>query len=342
MNDVIKNMCLLEELEDSQKLILSGFSELQEIDMGNDFYHLPQQLLASGFERFMKCYICLVYEARKNKYPNTKFIRDLSHDLQKIKQTIIDDYFSINDIPLIENDYKYIKKDKVLDQIIGVLSEFGKQARYYNLDIVTGSNKPPINPNEEWEQIESEIEDATQYLGSTEAMHRDYYPKVNSKIIAKLERFARAISLQFTLGNHGQKLLQFSPILNNFIRLQDSDFGQTDYRRSVKILQKKKDTWKKRKKSKALKSRYPSELVCKDQFDGDWPFRFDEVVIECRENLFCIINIGEYDFALNGSAASRFNYPFPHEAGIAILGKSVGPFIDMAFNLSNCCKGASR
>jgi hypothetical protein len=58
------------------------------------------------------------------------------------------------------------------------------------------------------------------------------------------------------------------------------------------------------------------------------------VVIECRETLFCIINIGGFDFALNGSAKSQFGYPFPHDAGIAILGKSIGPFIDMAFSLS--------
>ena len=340
MSDVIKNMCLLEELEASQKLIVSGFGELQEIDMGNDFYYLPQQLLSSGFERFMKCYICLVYEARESKYPDTKFMKKLGHDLQELKQTITEVYFSTNGIPLLENDFEYIKGDELLGQIINVLSEFGKQARYYNLDIVTGSNKPLINPKEKWEQIESKIEDATPYLdsGSTEALYRDYYPRVNSKIIAMLERFARAIALQFTLGKHGGQLQQFSPTLNNFIRLRDGEFGQKDYRHSVKILQKKKETWSKRSKSDVLSSRYLSKLVRKDQFDGDWPFRFDEVVIECRENLFCIINIEGYDFALNGSAASRFNYPFPHDAGIAILGKSVGPFIDMAFNLSNSCK----
>jgi hypothetical protein len=30
---------------------------------------------------------------------------------------------------------------------------------------------------------------------------------------------------------------------------------------------------------------------------------------------------------------SWLNYPDPHEVGIAIIGKSIGPFIDIAFKL---------
>ena len=42
---------------------------------------------------------------------------------------------------------------------------------------------------------------------------------------------------------------------------------------------------------------------------------------------------GGYAFALNGAARSRYGIPDPHDAGVAILGKSVGPFIDLALNL---------
>ena len=331
--DITKDLCLQEELKSATELITSGFGELQEINFANDAYHLPQQLLASGLERLMKCYICLVYEARNNSYPDTNYLKKLSHDLIKIKKTIIDEYYSNNNIPTLINDYDFLNNDTMLNEIIGILSEFGKQARYYNLDIVSGSNMPPINPKAEWESVEGKIEDPTQYLESTETMTRDYYPKVNSKIIAILERFIRAISLQFTLGKHGGKLLQYSTCLSDFIKINDNQFGTNDYRRSVKILQMTKDTWKKRSKNKALNSCYPSKLIREDSFDGEWPFRFDEVVIECRNELFCIINIEGFDFALNGAARSRYHYPFPHEAGIAITGKSIGPFIDMAFNL---------
>ena len=70
------------------------------------------------------------------------------------------------------------------------------------------------------------------------------------------------------------------------------------------------------------------------EFGDEWPFRKDRVTVECRHGLFCIVNIGGYDFALNGAARSKFGLPFAHEAGVAVLGKSVGPFIKMAFGLS--------
>ena len=336
-DESIRTMCLIEELETARNLITSGFGELQEIRMENDFYHLPQQLLASGFERLMKCYFCLVHEARHGRYPDTSFLKKLGHDLQKLKQTLVADYFATNDIPLLRDDLEYLRNDALLERIIHILSEFGKQARYYNLEIVTGSQKPPLDPKREWEILESDVEDPTPYLSmaSMEALQRDYYPRVNAKIIAKLERFVRAISMQFTLGKHGGKLLQLSTIVSEFIQLKDEEFGTTDYRRSVKILQRSRDRWSKRSKEKVLRSRWPTALVSKSKFGEDWPFRAEEVVIECREHRFCIVNIEGYDFALNGSAKSRFGHPFPHDAGIAILGKSIGPFIDLAFSLAS-------
>ena len=58
MNEnVIKDLHLYDELLTSFKLIEIGFGEFQNMDMENDFYHLPFQLLSSGFERLMKCHI---------------------------------------------------------------------------------------------------------------------------------------------------------------------------------------------------------------------------------------------------------------------------------------------
>ena len=68
-DELVKFVCLFEELESSRDLIKSGFGHLQEIDMGNTFYHLPHQLMASGLERFMKCYVLLIHDGRHGSYP---------------------------------------------------------------------------------------------------------------------------------------------------------------------------------------------------------------------------------------------------------------------------------
>ena len=333
---VMADRCLNDELDTARKLIVEGLGDLQEIDMANDFYHLPHQSLASGLERLMKCYICLVHEARKGTYPSTRELKDFGHDLLQLSKTIEQSFFEMHNIPVLKDDNSFLKNDTLLKSILHVLSDFGKFARYYNLDVVTGKEKNLINPKEEWEALESKIEDKTPYLGeeSTAVLTQDYYPRVQSKIIAKLERFIRAIARQFTLGRHGGKLQQYSCQLTSFRNLADEELGTTNYRRSVKILQKDQKNWVKRSEKELQKSAWPTKTLTQAEFSGEWPFRAERVVIECRDSLFCIVNIRSYDFALNGAAASRFSVPWPHDAGVAIIGKSVGPFIEMALQLA--------
>ena len=77
------------ELRTSCRLIELGLGELQCISMAEDFYHLPFQLLSSGLERLMKCYICLTYEAIEGKFPDYKYLsRYLGHDLSRLKEEV--------------------------------------------------------------------------------------------------------------------------------------------------------------------------------------------------------------------------------------------------------------
>ena len=93
--DIQKTLCMDDELRTSCKLIKLGLGELQCIDLGNDFYHLPLQLISSGLERFMKCYFCLVHEAREGCFPDHNFLRNkFSHDLLKLKDEITNNYFN--------------------------------------------------------------------------------------------------------------------------------------------------------------------------------------------------------------------------------------------------------
>jgi len=335
--DLERFTCLLEELETSHKLIVAGFGTLQEIDTANAFYHLPHQLLASGLERLMKCYIALVYEDANGVFPDMAHMKALGHDLTDLLSKICNEFYGGRSRPFVQAEYDFITTDAVLADCVRILSLFGKFGRYYNLDVVAGSPHAPIDPKSEWETLESGIEDITPYLTDLEKLHRDFYPRVHSQIIAKLERLVRAIALQFTIGDHPdtkRRLSQTSCVYTDFRNLRDEEIGTRDYRRSVHILeQRDKENWTKRTEKEINASGWPTSEVSKDEFEGEWPFRSDKVIVELRENLFCVINIEGYAFALNGSAKSHLKMPFPHEAGVAVFGKSVGPFIEMAFAL---------
>ena len=336
-HDTVRFLCLLDELETSRELLKSGFGHLQEIDMGSTFYHLPHQLLASGFERLMKCYIAVVRKGRDGTYPDRKAMTSLGHDLESLIETICTEHFGGTERPLLQQDLTFIKTDPVLKDCVRILSVFGKKGRYYNLDVVAGVGHRPIDPEAEWNALESSVEDRNPYLGDMERLHRDYYPRVNSVLISKMERLVRAIAMQFTLGGHADpagEISKLSGVYHEFRNLLDDQFGTVDYRRSVEILRADADEWIRRSDQEIAESGWPSRSVSQAEFGDEWPFRSNRVTVESRDGLFYIANIGGYDFALNGAARSKFGLPSAHDAGVAVLGKSVGPFIEMADELS--------
>ena len=291
----VKFLCLLQELEVSHKLIRSGFGSLQEIDMSNDFYELPQMLMASGLERLMKCYISLAYEDRYGSFPDKKYMKKLGHDLECVLQEICDEFYGGKHRPMVASEFDFITSDSVLLESVQILSLFGKAGRYYNLDVVAGGGGSPIDPRDEWERLETQVVDVGPYLTDQESLHRDYYPKVHSEIIGRLERLVRAVALQFTLGDHPdqfRRIGQSAPVYSDFRNLRDEQLGTIDYRRSVRILrQETKKKWVRRDDREILKGRSPTRVLTESEAEVDWPFRADRVILECREKLACVVSL---------------------------------------------------
>ncbi|WP_201617508.1 hypothetical protein [Psychrobacter urativorans] len=335
----IKYFVLLDELETSEKLITLGFGELQNINPSNDFYFLPFQLLSQGFERFMKAYICLGHFHKYQELPNFSYIKGLNHNLEKLLKDIVDNYYFDYDRPQFELDNKFIRTDPDLKELLSILSEFGKLARYYNFDLITGNTKIGVNTKEQWKEFESKILDSEDYEKLTDLnLNHEVYQKISTYIIIVFERYISAISRQFIFRCLGEQATQLS--VSNFFsfgELYEKDFGKRDYRHQTT---KYKETPKKVHKRTVLDAfqrkvnhEYKSKKILKSDYDGDWPFYADEVIIECRQSHWCIVTIDRFDYALNGSAQNRFKLENPHDAGMAILGVSLSNFIKMAREL---------
>lgn len=325
--EVLKLVALSDELRTSLDLIRHGFRSLQEINFGNDFYHLPHQLLASGLERFMKCYICLVHRGESGHYPED--LRDCGHDLQKLMRRILDDYFG-TPTPYLERDRRFLSENEILQSTLEILTHFRKFGRYHNLDVVTGREPKREEPGVEWQELERRVLDPAPYGEDLEKLQEEYYARVNVVIIGNIERMIRAISRQFTLGGHRDSkgdLRRLWSSVSCFATMREC--GTTDYRVLLEPQRRVLCKWER----KSRWSRYPRRTVPKREFGTEWPFRAEEAVVECREGTFCVAYLQGYAYALNGAAKSRFNYPDPHQMGMAVLGKSVGPFIDMALAL---------
>ncbi|OEK09040.1 hypothetical protein A8C32_14215 [Flavivirga aquatica] len=344
-DSIIKDLYLHDELTTSFKLIKLGFGEFQNLDSINDFYHLPFQLLSSGLERLMKCFICLGYYEIHKEYPDSKYLKKCGgrngHDLNELKNNILTNYFENRKIPALKIDEKFLREDSDLKELIYLLSEFGKYARYHNLDIITSASKPSIDVKRLWEKYETDI-----VLADTNLLEKlsdfEYEKEVHSYvtqfIISKLEIFVRAISRQFTIGQLGEKAQQFSPVYYDFILLKDDKIGTIDYRKqTTRFKQKEKKTHKRTAIDNLNRKINPDikfKKISKKDFHGEWPFYAEEVIIECRQKYWCTIEIDGIDYALNGSASDRYKLDSVADAGMSIRGKSIGPFIDMALELN--------
>jgi len=342
----MKNLHLYDELLTSSKLIEVGFGEFQNMDFKNDFYHLPFQLLSSGFERLMKCHICLGTHEKTGKYPEFSELKKCGggngHDLGELKKTILTIHFKTNNIPALKEDLDFLTNNKELDQLIYLLSEFGKFARYYNLDVVTANKKPSIDVQSLWKEYEMGILTSNPNLMKkfeNIELHQEVINTIQRRIIVILEKFVRSISRQFTIGKLGAIALQYSSIYYPFIMLREDELGTKNYRQNTTHYKTKQKKPRKRniidKLVRKFNNNYTHQQIQKVEFDGEWPFYHEEITIECRYDHWCIVTIKGTDYALNGAAQGKYKLEAVHDAGMAILGKSIGPFIDMALNLKN-------
>ena len=339
--DIQKYTALLEEFDTANKLIRLGLGELQSINLDNDFYFLPFQLLSQGFERFMKAYICVGHFEKYNALPNFQYLKRIGHDLEKLLIDIKENYYTTYLPVQFEQDRIFLDEDIDLKELLFILSEFGKIARYYNFDFITDNLKIGINPKEFWQKFENKIMPIDEKMVEKLMNHdvdREIYQEITNYIIIVFERFIASLSRQIVFNTLGQTGKQLT--INSFFDyglLYDGDFGKIDYRKSTTKYKETPKSIHKRTITDELNRKcnpnFKSKKIHKSEYNGDWPFYVDEVIIECRQKHWCIITIDGYDYALNGSAKGRYKLENPHDAGMAILGKSIGDFIQMALEL---------
>lgn len=232
-NLTYRKVCLLNEVETSIRLIKKGMSDLQKISGENDFYHAPILMLSSGFERLIKCLICLANWNDKTGIDVSPFPKthDVIYLLDEILLKICDEKNYAEKFPAAKNDIYLLKNDQRAREIIGLLSEFAQGGRYYYLDWVIAGDSEYENPEDIWQKIEAYIvkdrKDILELL--TNKKLNDAYREINKELIISLEKFARALSRLFTLADFGKFAEQASPLVFDYLMLRNEDLGTKQY-----------------------------------------------------------------------------------------------------------------
>jgi len=237
MNDAYRKICLINEVDTSIKLLKKGMGELQDISGANDFYHVPFLLLSSGYERLMKCLLCLAFMDKNGecKEPPFKKTHNLNYLLKQLLSLCEQKKYSIK-FADAKKDIDMIRNDKRLRNIISNLSDFAQGSRYYNIDIVLKGWSKYKNPNSVWGNIELNI--LREKGVPLDKLHKEdlknIYYEINHEIIVALEKFTRALARMFVLADLGEFAKQVSPCVYDYLTLRDDELGTRDYRSNAK------------------------------------------------------------------------------------------------------------
>jgi len=145
--EVVKITYLKNVVNKAIGLIHFGIEELEEINFVNsgnyDFIFL---FLSRGFELLMKSVICFKSYEDDRSFPTEEEMRDMGHDLDKLRKEIIKNYDKIPEnasekYQEIENDKKFISNDDTLIKLIKLLTMFSKSGRYFELNFITKNTK---------------------------------------------------------------------------------------------------------------------------------------------------------------------------------------------------------
>ena len=234
-----QNISLTLEVQTSVYFIKKGICELKKTNIGFEEDYISLTLLSTGFERLMKCIVCLINYKKNNVYPPFNEILNLSHDLDKSRKMIIE-YFDnkkYKNTIAKQRDIEFVKNNNQILKFVSLLSDFGLGARYYNLDNVISNPKKGKNPRHTFDKLINEIIDNNDELKQIQSKiskgnfseSNDLDTKLIHELTILIERFARALSRLFTLGDLDKTM---SGVVSCFF-LMDNDLGKANYCKKI-------------------------------------------------------------------------------------------------------------
>lgn len=208
---VEQKLSATKELETSIRLVGTGLDKLKEISGAEDFFFLPMLLLSSGFERMMKTVISLhAWFTHGVPSPSKKEMQSVGHNLVELKNRVVDTCFGADYLtrPVGKQSLDFFINDPLLARLLHILSMFGEKGRYYDLDEVSGEQKPADeSPERLWERVELDIlQAAPDWKERISSPDDAAYRYVIPGMVVPLDKFAKTLCfLVVTGGNNDMR-----------------------------------------------------------------------------------------------------------------------------------------
>jgi hypothetical protein len=183
--------------------------------------------LAMGAEKLLKLSIGLLSWEVSGAWPSRSEMRDrLGHGigemhartLNELGTRLADPSTAGNDGGSISTLRQKVIDDPIVTFTLRALSDYAKQGRFYNLDLLAGVEQPAPSPGDRWNQLEKDIVDLTPAavaMIGTDRWAIERQSLINNKIAESLLRWWRMHQGAWHTGALGYQAQQLSPRLGN-------------------------------------------------------------------------------------------------------------------------------
>ena len=225
-------------------LLDEGIVRIAAWDGGDDSRRfVAMQLLAQGFERFLKVTKAVIQLNTEGALPTSQQLRTgYGHRLSKLLDEIVtacnkDSDFT--DRPAIQDDLHFLATDGHWREMVDILSDFGSGGRYHDLNTMLDGPSGAPSPLERLDALEMDYcraDPAWLQLMEADgaAFQREWYPAFAAKRTETLQRAARAVARMWTLGPASENGNMLTGIIKRFLFLTDDQLSTPYNRHTVR------------------------------------------------------------------------------------------------------------
>lgn len=313
--DIRKAYAITQEVEASFKFIESGIINLKEQKFAVLNNHVTLQLLAAGFERLLKILLLLKEKKLNGEFPELQLARKQfykyngGHGIGIMLAELLeysDGVEKMKDIPMVEEDIRFLKEDGKFANLIEILSEFAISQRYFYIDtIVLNKENTAANP---FVKFSAFVYSFNKDLNTNNLSYEEEDKLAITNSIICIEKGVRAISRFFThgLGNLGR---QYYGDFSRFIFLKDKDLGTLNYtKKHIDPNEIYIPLSKYSLRFLNLKLHSKSKLIVSSKYE-DWPFSVDSIRVYFAGNRYYFAEISNEIFALTGATSRNYEIP---------------------------------
>lgn len=227
----IKSNYLKSLFDKSLKIVQRGIEEIDNIDIYNiQDYDFAFLCLAKGFENILKIMNCCKTYTEKETYPTQKDLKKFGHNLTKLLEEIIP-YYKLKQNTVKKrgyqnytNDIAYLKKDKMLNKLIELLSEYNTNGRYFELDFVSNEkifkqmnsqsrdiidNNPLVKLNGIIYKMIADENPSLEEVGLVDDLKKPWLKVNKEKIIPPFKKLLGILLRQIGTGIYGEECKEF-------------------------------------------------------------------------------------------------------------------------------------